>query len=183
MAATTASAHEGNDGGNAAAVADRALGEEATAAMPPGMAEKRQYTADDLIKQMNKVPLFMTSIDEADEEQAEQLAALRALAYDGTRADIAANFKDQGNDCVRQRKWPDAREFYGKAIAAVRDPDLPRFEDDPDAKVVDLDDAAAAANERALEEACLANRALCNLEMSIYGPTTTSPRDQPGTPC
>lgn len=137
-----------------------------TAAMPPAMAKQRDYSTDELLKEMNKVPLFMTSIDENDEEQAAQLEAMRAIAYEGTRAEIATNFKAQGNECVQEKDWFNAREYYSKAITALRDPDLKKYES-PDAKVIELDEEAEAAEQRLLEEVCLANRALCNLEMSI----------------
>lgn len=137
-----------------------------TAAVPPAMAKQREYSTDELLKEMNKIPLFMTSIDENDEEQAARLEAMRAIAYEGTRAEIATNFKAQGNECVQAKNWFDAREFYTKAITALRDPDLKKYES-PDAKVIELDEEADAAEQRLLEEVCLANRALCNLEMSI----------------
>ncbi|QIW99616.1 hypothetical protein AMS68_005134 [Peltaster fructicola] len=139
-----------------------------TAAMPPAMAKQRDYSTDELLKEMNKVPLFMTSIDENDEEQAAQLEAMRAIAYEGTRAEIATNFKAQGNECVQEKDWFNAREYYSKAITALRDPDLKKYES-PDAKVIELDEEAEAAEQRLLEEVCLANRALCNLEMKNYG--------------
>lgn len=138
----------------------------ATAALPPRMAQKQDVSVDQLLKEMNKIPLFMTSIDENDEEQAEQLEAIRALAYEGSRAEIAANFKAQGNECVAQKLWSDAREFYSKAITALRDADLERYEA-PDVQVVEVDEAVEEARERELEETCLTNRALCNVEMSI----------------
>lgn len=138
----------------------------ASASLPPAMAQKREYTTDQLLKEMNKVPLFMTSIDENDEEQAAQLEAIRALAYEGTRAEIATNFKSQGNECVAQKLWSDAREFYSKAIIALQDPELKTYEA-PDVQIVEIDEEGEKAKERELAEACLANRALCNLEMSI----------------
>lgn len=138
----------------------------ATAALPPGMAQKQDISVDQLLKEMNKIPLFMTSIDESDEEQAAQLEAIRALAYEGSRAEIASNFKAQGNECVAQKRWSDAREFYSKAITALRDADLERHEA-PDVQVVEVDEVAEEARERELEEACLTNRALCNVELSI----------------
>lgn len=137
-----------------------------SAAMPPAMAKSRDVSVDELLKEMNKVPLFMHSIDENDEEQAAQLEAIRAIAYEGTRAEIAANFKTQGNECVQQKDWFNAREFYTKAITALRDPNLQQYEA-PDVQVVEIDEEAETAKQRVLEEICLANRALCNFEMSI----------------
>lgn len=137
----------------------------ASAELPPS----RQKTADELLAEMNKIPLFMTSLDDADEDN-EQLQALRAIAYEGTRAEIADNFRNQGNDCVRVKQWLDAREFYTKAIAALKGPKQPLPQDEVlgDDRVVEIEDEEAEEKkERSLEEACYANRALCNLEMSI----------------
>ena len=134
-----------------------------SAQLPPG----KQKTADEVLAEMKKVPLFMNSLDDLDEDN-EQLQALRALAYEGTRAEIGQNFREQGNDCVKQKQYPNARDFYTKALLALRGPVQPR---DPREEPVVVDEEAEEKLERAIEEACCANRALCNLEMSI---TTSS---------
>ena len=141
-----------------------------SAPMPPSMAEKKQYTADELYAELNKVPLFMTSLDESAESgDNDMLEALKALAYEGTRAEIASNFREQGNDAAKTKQWSDARLFYTKALAALKGPAQPQDPDEglPDVRVVEVDEEAEAKRERDLEEACLVNRALCNLEMSI----------------
>jgi hypothetical protein len=140
------------------------------AELPPS----RQKTADEVLAEMNKVPLFMTSLQDLDEDN-EQIEALKTLAYDGTRAENADNFRNQGNDCVKQKQFQDAREFYSKAIQALKaPPQQPPAADEPHqggARVVEiLDEEEEARKERAIEEACYANRALCNLEMSITSP-------------
>lgn len=166
-----------------------------TAAMPPGMEEKRTKTADELLAEMNRVPLFMTTLDETDGEGGENvmLEAIKALAYEGTKAEVAANFREQGNETARAKNWKDAREFYSKAIASVQgkvklveapekddDPALPSTSSASAPRIIDvtelddaakkgteeLDEEAEKAKEREIEEACLANRALCNLELS-----------------
>lgn len=166
-----------------------------TAAMPPGMEEKRTKTADELLAEMNRVPLFMTTLDETDGEGGENvmLEAIKALAYEGTKAEVAANFREQGNETARAKNWKDAREFYSKAIASVQgkvklveapekddDPALPSTSSASAQRIIDvtelddaakkgteeLDEEAEKAKEREIEEACLANRALCNLELS-----------------
>lgn len=139
-----------------------------SADLPPRM----QKTADEVLAEMNKVPLFMTSLDNVDEDN-EQLEALKALMYEGTRAEIADNFRNQGNDCVKQKQFLDAREFYTKALQALK---APR----PQASSRDQGDTQSdddTGTERAIEEACHANRALCNLEMSI----TAQERTDDGT--
>lgn len=148
-----------------------------SAAMPPSMKKHQQTSVDELLAEMNRVPLFMTSLDETDGEGGENilLEAIKALAYEGTKAEVAANFKEQGNEAAKARQWKDAREFYTKAILALQGRvKTTEVEVDPDIKVTEVvDEEAEAKKEREIEEACLANRALCNLEMSISAPTRT----------
>ena len=141
----------------------------ASAPLPPGMQKSKENSVDELIKEMNRVPLFMTSLDETDGEGGEnpELEALRALAYEGTRAEIAQNFREQGTELVRiEKRYREARDFYSKALEALKAPPVPP---DPEQgpQVVEIDEEAEAKKERSIEEACLVNRALCNLEMSI----------------
>ena len=148
----------------------------ASAALPPGMQRAKEYSVDELLKEMNRVPLFMTSLDDTDGEGGEnvELEALKALAYEGTRAEIAQNFREQGTELVRaEKRYSEAREFYTKALQALKAPPLPP---DPEQgpPVVAIDDEAEARKERSIEEACLVNRALCNLEMSISAFLTDS---------
>jgi hypothetical protein len=138
--------------------------------MPPAMADIKSQSVDKLLEEMNKMPLFMTTLDETDGEggQNDALEALRALAYEGTRAEIAENFRQQGNDCARTKQWTDAKEYYDKAIAALKGP---QNNPDPDAEGpevidVELDEEEEARKEKAIEIACYVNRALCNLEKS-----------------
>jgi hypothetical protein len=145
----------------------------ATAELPPAMAEVKSQKVDDLIKEMNRMPIFMTSLDETDGEGGENMAleALKAMAYEGTRAEIAENFRQQGNECARAKQWSDAKEFYDKAIAALKGP---QSNPDPDAEgpdviPVELDEKEEAEKERVIGEAVYVNRALCNLEKSKYG--------------
>ncbi|KAI6874054.1 TPR-like protein [Hortaea werneckii] len=139
----------------------------ASAEVPPS----RLKTADEVLAEMKKVPLFMTSMDELDEDN-EQIQALKAIAYEGTRAEIAQNFRNQGNECVKFKQYPDAREFYSKAIQALKGPIQPQEPEDddelPEQRVIEIDEEAEEKKERSIEEACYANRALCNLEMKNY---------------
>jgi len=147
--------------------------EQPTAAMPPAMAEIKSQTADEVLAEMNRLPLFMTTLDETDGEGGDNsaLEALKALAYEGTRAEVAENFRQQGNDCARAKQWTDAKEFYDKAIAALKSPKkIPNPEDGPPVIEVDveLDEEEEAKKERLTEEASYVNRALCNLEKSKF---------------
>ncbi|RAR03281.1 tetratricopeptide repeat protein 4 [Stemphylium lycopersici] len=140
--------------------------------LPPEMAEVKSKGMDDLLKEMNRMPLFMTSLDETDGEGGmnEALEALRAMAYEGTRAEIAENFRQQGNECARAKQWSDAKEFYNKAIAALKGPQTSRDPDaeGPDVIDVEVDEQEEAKKERAIGEAVYVNRALCNLEKKNY---------------
>ncbi|GAB7347610.1 hypothetical protein MBLNU459_g4485t1 [Dothideomycetes sp. NU459] len=143
------------------------------AAMPPAMEEIRQHSTQEVLDLMNRVPLFMTSLDETDGEGGENVAleALKALAYEGTRAENAQNFREQGNEHARTKNWIDAREFYNKALGALKLPQQPQDPEEGPAElvVVELDEEEEARKEREIEEASHTNRALCNLEMKNYG--------------
>ena len=145
-----------------------------SAAMPPAMADIKSQSVDEVIQEMNRLPLFMTTLDETDGEggQNDALEALKALAYEGTKAEIAENFRQQGNECARAKQWTDAKEFYDKAIAALK---APKKELDPeeepeviDVTDVELNEEEEAKKEKVIEEACYVNRALCNLEKKNY---------------
>lgn len=149
----------------------------ASAPKPPAMTETMSKTADELLAELNRTPLFMTSLDDTDGQGGENAAleGLKALAYEGTKAEVAGNFREQGNECARMKQWFDAREFYNKALAVLRGPARPQDnvddDDEPDMNLGDdqeLDPEEEARKERQIEEASLVNRALCNLEMKNY---------------
>lgn len=98
------------------------------------------------------------------------LDALHALQNEGTRGEVAQNFREQGNEGAREKRWLDAKEFYSKAIAVVL------------AKEDKWDKPENREQEKKLlrqvEEASYINRALCHLELSmlrlmidVHGPT------------
>lgn len=153
-------------------MAQQETGNVAAPDMPPAMAEIKKQSVDEVLAEMNRMPLFMTSLDETDGEGGENmmLEALKAIAYEGTRYEIAENFRQQGNECARAKQWADAKEFYDKAIAALKGP---QSNPDPEADAksgkvieVELDEEEEAKKEKIVEEACYVNRALCNLEKS-----------------
>ena len=131
------------------------------------MADAKRRTVDEAVQMMNRTPLFMTTLDDTDGAGGEnvELEALRALAYEGTRADVARNFREQGNEHARLRRWADAKEFYDRAIVALGAP----REDEEWAEI--SDERAELESERALAEACHVNRALCNLEKGMSSPS------------
>ena len=146
-----------------------------SAAVPPAMAALQQQSPAELMTELNRVPLFMTTLDETDGAGGEnvELEALKALAYEGTRVQVAANFHERGNESAREDRWLDARAFYDKALAVVRGSlpthPAPDADDDDDPAAIELaalDKAAEEAKAKGIEAICQANRALCNLELS-----------------
>lgn len=53
--------------------------------LPPSIAGVRNVTTEEFLKAMNKMPLFMTELDEQGMDGGDnmELEALRALAYEG----------------------------------------------------------------------------------------------------
>lgn len=87
------------------------------------------------------------------------LDALRALQNEGTRGDVAQNFREQGNEAAREKRWIDAKEFYTKGIAVLKSTE--QKWDKPE------DEEEEQRLRREVEEASYINRALCNLELSM----------------
>lgn len=90
------------------------------------------------------------------------LEAIRAMQYEGTRGEVALSFREQGNESAKEKKWTDAKEFYTKGIAVLN----VKKADDKWEKATDLEKEEKMLKEA--REACYANRALCNLELSEY---------------
>jgi len=120
----------------------------ATPALPPGLAELNSVSREDFFKQMERHPLFMHNLDVSAEDNLE-LEALQALAYEGTPTEIAANFKTQGNEAFREKRFRDALEFYSKGLAAK-------------------------SGDEEIESTLLLNRAAVNLELRMYCPCELS---------
>jgi hypothetical protein len=99
------------------------------------------------------------------------LDAIRALQYEGTKVEIAQGFKERGNEMAKAKMWMDAKEFYTKAIAVLTDRSDHKWDRGEDPEV-------DAKKEKELEEQCYTNRALCNLELSMYRLSGSS-----GHPC
>jgi len=88
-----------------------------TPALPPGLAEPNSVPRDVFLKEMESHPLFMHTLP-TDPSGSTALEALQALAYEGTPREIALNFREQGNEAFREKRYRDALEFYSKGIAA-----------------------------------------------------------------
>ncbi|KAH9991648.1 40S ribosomal protein S7 [Russula compacta] len=104
---------------------------------PPPPSYEEHYAS------LETLPLFMSSLPD-DPSDNPALSALQDLAHDGTPDEIAQNFKEQGNEYFRGKRYREALGFYAQGV---------------DAKP---DDAQ-------LREALLLNRAACNLELHNYG--------------
>lgn len=114
-------------------------------ALPPQLAEYSNKTTDEVIEELNRLPFFMTQLDESDGDGGENinLEALKSLAYEGDPDEIATNFKNQGNDCYKYKKYKDAIIYYTKGLEV--DCQVP-----------------------AIDSALYLNRAACNLELKNY---------------
>lgn len=92
-----------------------------------------------------------------DEENLE-LEALRAIQNEGTRAEVAQGFREQGNENAKAKLWRDGKEFYTKGIGVLN------AKEDKWDRPEDINQEQRLA--RQVAEACYINRALCNLELS-----------------
>jgi len=115
-----------------------------TPALPPGLEDLNSVSREEFFKQMERHPLFMHDLDSTSEDNPE-LEALEALAYEGTPLEIATNFKSQGNEAFREKRYRDALEFYSKGLAAK-------------------------SGDAELEGTLLLNRAAVNLELRMSPP-------------
>ena len=135
--------------------------------LPPGLAAAHGKTADEMLADLNKHPLFMTELEDNDD-----VAALQALAYDGTPLENATNFKEQGNECFGAKKWGDAKEFYSKAVAILATEEGRRAKGLPsvqtDTHEGSSDEPAEVEAERRLLEVVYVNRAACQLELGNF---------------
>jgi tetratricopeptide (TPR) repeat protein len=143
-----------------------------TPALPPALAAARNMTVDEVLADLNKSPLFMTTLEENDE-----VAALQALAYEGTPLENAADFKQRGNECFAEKKFADAREFYGKGIAILAGEESRRARGEPAAPHETMEDGGdqedpdapgTIAKQRNLLETLYVNRAQCQLLLRNY---------------
>ncbi|KAJ3208510.1 hypothetical protein HDU82_002352 [Entophlyctis luteolus] len=92
-----------------------------------GPQRKAMPSVDQLVA---STPLFMSSLDSADPDSIQDndtLSALQSLIYDAPPEEMAANFKEQGNEAYqsfvqaksKNKKFlQSAIEFYSKGIAA-----------------------------------------------------------------
>ncbi|KAI3328333.1 TPR-like protein [Ustulina deusta] len=79
--------------------------------LSPGRAMTQKKTVDEVVAELKRTPFFMTELEENDETEA-----FKALAYEGTPLENSSEFKEQGNECFKTRRFADAKEFYTKGI-------------------------------------------------------------------
>lgn len=113
--------------------------------LPPQLNEFKDKSADEIFEELNRMPFFMTHLDETDGEGGnnENLEALKALAYEGEPHEIAENFKNQGNELFKAKRFFDARAIYNKGIDVKCD-------------------------DKKINELLHSNRAACQLELKNY---------------
>lgn len=113
--------------------------------LPPQLMEYVDKTGDEVMKELNRLPFFMTELDETDGNGGENtnLEALRSLAYEGEPHEIAENFKNQGNDHYKVKNYKVAVDYYAKGL--------------------DVE-----CNDNSINLLLYLNRAACNLELRNY---------------
>ena len=109
--------------------------------LPPQLMEFQNKTTDEVLEELNKMPFFMNKLN-PDEDNVE-LEALKAMVYEGEPSEIATNFKNQGNDLFKVKRYKDAREMYIKGL---------------DVK----------CEEESINESLYLNLAACELELKNY---------------
>jgi len=117
-----------------------------------------QVDFEETLASLESLPLFMKSLPREDSDDV-AFQALQSLAHDGTpngmlspvllsisltcSTEIAQNFKEQGNDYFKGKRYREAIGFYTQGFdAKPKDPKL--------------------------QEALYCNRAACNLELSMW---------------
>lgn len=128
--------------------------------LPPQLSDFKYTNVDEFVTDLKKMPFFMTQLD--DDEDNEELQALKAMTYEGEPHEIAENFKIQGNDAYKVKDFKNAIEYYTQALAV-------ELGSSSDTKIEDLDQREKElALLKAIKVACYSNRAACNLELRNY---------------
>ncbi|KAI1487175.1 TPR-like protein [Biscogniauxia mediterranea] len=144
--------------------------------LSPGRAMTEKKTVDEVVAELKKSPFFMTELEENDDTEA-----LKALAYEGTPLENASDFKERGNECFKQRRWADAKEFYTKGVLILAAEERKRKqaaaselkskgqgEGKGEEEKQEGDEEEEIRNQRAVLESLYVNRAACHLELQNY---------------
>lgn len=75
------------------------------------------FKGENILREMDQVPLFMTDVPD-NLEEIPALAALQSLIYEGSPEEVAKNFKDQGNEAYKTgvKGYDDAIKFYTQGL-------------------------------------------------------------------
>ena len=132
--------------------------------LPPQLATNAGKSAEEIIADLNKSPLFMTEMEENDD-----IAALQALNYEGSPLENSTDFKIKGNECFKNRAFADAREFYGKGIQILFLEERKRAQGEKTYNEDGVEDSPEEiSNQKEVLEALYVNRAACHLELRNY---------------
>ncbi|KAF4973721.1 hypothetical protein FZEAL_9248 [Fusarium zealandicum] len=135
--------------------------------LPPAHPIVSGKTVEEVWEDLNKSPLFMTDLEAAEDN--DDIAALQALAYEGTPLENGQEFKERGNECFKIRGYVDAKEFYGKGIAILANEERKRAKGEvtknPDGEP---DNEEEITKQRETLEALYMNRAACHLPLKNY---------------
>jgi tetratricopeptide (TPR) repeat protein len=135
-----------------------------TADLPPVLAASSGKTTAEILAELNKSPLFMTDLEENDD-----MAALQALAYEGTPLENGGDFKERGNECFKERKWADAKEFYTKGVLILAAEERKRAKGEVTRNEDGVEDSEGEiAAQRSVLETLYVNRAACHLELANF---------------
>ncbi|KAM0431792.1 hypothetical protein ACHAPT_005042 [Fusarium lateritium] len=136
--------------------------------LPPAHSIASGKTVDEVWEDLNKSPLFMTDLD-AVEGENDDIAALQALAYEGTPLENGVDFKERGNECFKVRGYVDAKEFYGKGIAILAGEERKRARGEVTKNQDGEEDSEEEiAKQKSTLEALYVNRAACHLAVKNY---------------
>lgn len=141
--------------------------EETKPQLPPAHAIASGKTVDEVWEDLNKSPLFMTDLDASEDN--DDIAALQALAYEGTPLENGQEFKERGNECFKIKNYVDAKEFYGKGIAILAGEERKRARGEQTKNqegVIDTEEEIK--NQQETLEALYVNRAACHLSVKNY---------------
>lgn len=108
-----------------------------------------------------------------------ELEAIRALQYEGSRAEVALGLKERGNEMVHAKHWKDGRDLYTQALKVLHESvQGQQSSENPKPSELALEpkpeNEVDALQESTIEVACYTSRALCNLELSKALLTTPS---------
>ncbi|KAH8173114.1 hsp70/Hsp90 co-chaperone cns1 [Sarocladium implicatum] len=132
--------------------------------LPPSLAINKGKTADEILADLNKSPLFMTELEDNID-----IEALQALNYEGTAYENASGFRERGNECFKVKGYVDAKEFYNKGILILADLERKRERGEKTVDPEGVEDTEEEiTNQKSLLEALYGNRAACHLALSNF---------------